>query len=190
MSFIISLVMPYLSIIGLIVFALNRLRVHFTIAPLFSLSSIIIILYFFTLFSAANIGVYILYFMNIIFIFDFIVLLLLKRSWIRENAGTLTALIFFSIIILILTLLSKRWYFQCWDEYMHWYPFVQQIYKTNSFFTSGSFFINEKSITFNYIRAHNHINKKIHSTYFRLPENIKSLFFNKKNSTKELNHVH
>lgn len=142
MSLIISLVMPYLSIIGLIVFALNRLRVHFTIAPLFSLSFIIIMLYFFTLFSVANIGIFIIFFLNIIFIFDFIVSFLLKNGWIRENAEMIIALIFYSVIILILTLLSKRWYFQCWDEYMHWYPFVQQIYKTNSFFTSGSFFIN------------------------------------------------
>lgn len=146
MNLIISFFVPLLSIVGLILFSVNRLRIQFTIAPLFSLSFIIISLYFFTLLSLANVGIYLIFAVNFVFIIDFIVSFLRRREWIRDNAETIIALIFYSLIVFVLTLLSKRWYFQCWDEYMHWDPFVRQIYKTNGFFTSGSFFIHAQYV--------------------------------------------
>lgn len=146
MNLIISFFVPLLSIVGLILFSVNRLRIQFTIAPLFSLSFIISILYFFTLLSLANVGIYLIFAANFVFIIDFIVSFLRRREWIRDNAETIIALIFYSLIVFVLTLLSKRWYFQCWDEYMHWDPFVRQIYKTNGFFTSGSFFIHAQYV--------------------------------------------
>ncbi len=96
----------------------------------------------FTLFSEATSGVYVLFGLNLVFIVDFVILRVCKKGRIPLKREAVVGLSFFAIAVILLTLISRRWYFHCWDEYMHWDPFVRQIYKTDGFYVSGGWFKN------------------------------------------------
>lgn len=142
MSIIFFALIPIFSIAGFILFSVNRLRMPFPDAPLFSLSAVIVLMYIFTLFSRARLGVYALFGLNLVFIVDFVILQVCKKGRFALERDAVVGLSFFALAVILLTLISKRWFFHCWDEYMHWDPFVRQIYKTDGFYASGSWFKN------------------------------------------------
>ena len=108
MRIIIFALLSIFSIIGFILFSVNRLRIPSSDAPLFSLCSIVVLMYVFTLFSEATSGIYALFGLNLVFIVDFVILRVCKKGRIPLKRETVVGLSFFAIAVILLTLISRR----------------------------------------------------------------------------------
>ncbi len=130
----------FFSMIGIILFATNRLKIPVHIAPLFTVSSIVLILYGFTLCSHGLLGVWFLVGCNVAALVDSIIFYLKEKSY-EKLKKILAPLSLYALFFSGLGFLSRNWNFHCWDEYMHWDPFSRYIYKTGHFFTGEQWFV-------------------------------------------------